>query len=39
MGRPTALPSEVELKIVTSIKTMEKWGFGLSKIVIYVPRA
>ncbi|XP_065085084.1 jerky protein homolog-like [Ochlerotatus camptorhynchus] len=30
-GRPTALPLEVEARLATNIKTMEKWGFGLSK--------
>lgn len=31
MGRQTALPPEIERNIANNIKTMEKWGFGLSK--------
>lgn len=30
-GRPTAIPIAVESNIASCIKTMEKWGFGLSK--------
>lgn len=30
-GRSTAIPIDEEAKIASCIKTMEKWGFGLSK--------
>lgn len=30
-GRPTAIQYDEEKKIAEGIKTMEKWGFGLSK--------
>lgn len=30
-GRPTALPLEEEATLASHIKTMERWGFGLSK--------
>lgn len=31
LGREAAIPWEIEVKIAANIKTMEKWGFGLSK--------
>src|SRR5258705_11092909 len=31
MGRPTAISHEIEARMAAHIKTMEKWGFGLSK--------
>lgn len=31
MGRPPALPHEIEQNIANSLVTLEKWGFGLSK--------
>nr|XP_026483579.1 uncharacterized protein LOC113391735 [Vanessa tameamea] len=31
VGRPLAIPLEVENRLVDAIKTMEKWGFGLSR--------
>lgn len=30
-GRSTAIPLEVESRMASNIKTMEKWGYGLSK--------
>lgn len=30
-GRSTAIPFEIESKMASSIKVMEKWGYGLSK--------
>ncbi|XP_062565633.1 uncharacterized protein LOC134227939 [Armigeres subalbatus] len=30
-GRSTAIPFEVEARMASCIKTMEKWGYGLSK--------
>lgn len=29
-GRPTVLPSDVEQQIAANLRTMEKWGYGLS---------
>lgn len=31
MGRSPAIPLEIEAKMAACIKTMERWGFGLSK--------
>lgn len=31
LGRDTAIPWNIEAKLAAHIKTMEKWGFGLSK--------
>lgn len=31
MGRPPALPHEIEQNIANSLITLEKWGFDLSK--------
>lgn len=30
-GRPAALSAETEAQLASNIKTMERWGFGLSK--------
>lgn len=32
LGRSTVLPLEVELQLVEGITTMEKWGWGLSRV-------
>lgn len=28
MGRPPALPKDAETRLVNSLRTLEKWGFG-----------
>lgn len=31
LGRPTAIPHERELELASDLRTLEKWGFSLSK--------
>ncbi|XP_026728980.1 uncharacterized protein LOC113498807 [Trichoplusia ni] len=34
LGRPTAIPDEIEVRLANALIILEKWGFGLSRVEI-----